>query len=122
MPAATPPRETISCNAPWDFWRLAGVEIDRNAWISAAREARSCLSGVPAADRPADVLAAIASSLTETQFGPDHFRLSAIRRLYYTLRPFLPVGARPLLHRLSALSQQRKQPLAWPVEDRYVRF
>ncbi|MDZ7336948.1 MAG: hypothetical protein ONB30_00255 [candidate division KSB1 bacterium] len=60
--------------------------------------------------------------LGEGQFGPNHWRLSSARRLYYSLRPLLPVCARPLLRALLRRKQGNSFPLGWPIEDRYVRF
>lgn len=60
--------------------------------------------------------------LGEEQFGPAHFRIKDIRRLYYQIRPFLPAWIRPLLHKLAGSRQTRSALLAWPIEDRWVRF
>jgi peptidoglycan/xylan/chitin deacetylase (PgdA/CDA1 family) len=96
--------------------------MGEDAWHAASQAARRCLEGVPAAEAPGDALATIAAVLTESQFGPDHFRLSTVKRLYYGLRPYLPTAVRPLLHRVSGPRQRRQQVLNWPIEDRYVRY
>jgi hypothetical protein len=60
--------------------------------------------------------------LGEGQFGPEHWRLSRLKQLYYTLRPFVPSSVRPLLRRLLRRRRAETFCLGWPVEDRFVRF
>jgi hypothetical protein len=64
----------------------------------------------------------MAHVLGEGQFGPAHWQLSRLKRLYYHLRPFLPGQVRPVLRFLSRSWRQSVFPLGWPVEDCYVRF
>ena len=81
-----------------------------------------CLTGVPAAANP-EPLEAIAAIQSEGQFGPDHWRLSQARRIYYRIvRPLMPASLRPLLRTLSLPGQKRGSSLRWPIEDRFVRF
>lgn len=60
--------------------------------------------------------------LGEKLFGQDRYRLSLSMRLYYTLKPLLPRNAVAAARRIYRRKQEKSFPLAWPVEDRYVRF
>jgi len=60
--------------------------------------------------------------LGEGQFGPEHFRLSRARWLYYQLRPFIPRRATALARRAGQHASAESFPLGWPIEDRFVRF
>lgn len=64
----------------------------------------------------------IAEILAECQFGERRYQLSALKRLYYLLRPLLPRWATAPLRRGYRGHQQAGFPLGWPIEDRYVRF
>ncbi len=109
-------------NAPWCFWRVVNPELNSMVWQHAERAARLRLRGLPAGGTTGEPAEVAASILTEAQFGPKHFRLSPAKRVYYSLRPFLPASLRPLLRRISTLRQQRSRTLGWPIEDRYVRY
>ncbi len=64
----------------------------------------------------------LASTLGEARFGPDHWRLSLSKRLYYVLKPILP---RPLTR---FLRRHYNDPFTsagadhWPVDSRYATF
>jgi len=109
-------------NTPSRFWRLA-LDISENAWLKAAEIP---VQGIPGGYK---VLAEGGWTglgkhvLGEGQFGQYHWQLSRVMRLYYILRPFLPVVLRPILKRLSANKKKAVGfPLGWPIEDRYSRF
>lgn len=108
-------------NQPWSFWGLSKDRFSEDDWRCACREAAWCLAGVPAAtcDDPLDIIPAI---LTEAQFGPTHWQMSRSKRLYYTLKPFLPQRLRRGLHCLHGKYQTSKALLGWPIEERFVRF
>ncbi len=108
-------------NQPWNFWQVRGISVDEAEWVTAMAAARPCLEGLPVASE-ADPRRIAAAVLTEAQFGPQHFRLSWTKRLYYRARPILRCFARPGLRRLYRGYQTKSCALAWPVEDHYVRF
>jgi len=110
-------------NQPWGFWRLLDSRIRPEDWTDAIRGATKCLEGLPAVERCAGPHRLTADILSETQFGPEHWRLSRFKRIYYRLvRPLLPNFLRASL-RTALLSGQRNGcTLNWPIEDRYVRF
>jgi peptidoglycan/xylan/chitin deacetylase (PgdA/CDA1 family) len=90
--------------------------------MPAIEAARWRLDGLPVQTDDAPAVDIVPSILTEAQFGPNHFRLSRAKRMYYRARPFLPASLRPLLHRLHAGRKASTGPLRWPIDDRYVRF
>lgn len=115
--------DLFRANTPARLWRVDDPSVTDADWDAAARAALPCLEGLPAADSP-DPLTAVARILGEDQFGPDHWRLKATRRVYYRVRPLLPPVARARLRKV-ALGRgdvQTDALLRWPVEDRYVAF
>ncbi len=115
---------SAALNAPWKFWRLLHPGIGLEQWREASVHAVHLLEDLPAAmaggDDPAGIIDQI---LTERQFGPGHWNLSAAKRAYYAFaRPLLPAWLRPTLRRMLLVPQQRTSPLRWPIEDRYVRY
>lgn len=109
-------------NHPMSFWRpLLSPQPALARWDMAIRRAAVVLPyrARTAGDRIERLLEA---TLGEGQFGPDHWRLSRARRLYYLLKPLIP---RPLVLRSRRLQREHTQrafPLGWPIEDRYRRF
>jgi len=110
-------------NSPWAFWRLLQDGITVEDWSHASLQTLSCLEGLPVvlnAERPLD---AIADIVGEGQFGPNHWRVSRARSLYYrAVRPLLPGQIRPILRSLFMRRQKKGFLLGWPVEDRFIRF
>ena len=110
-------------NQPWGFWRLLDSRIRPEDWTDAIRAATGCLEGLPAAEHCADSRRMMADILSEIQFGPNHWRLSRIKELYYRLvRPLLPNFLRTSLRTVLLSGQRNECALNWPIEDRYVRF
>jgi len=104
------------------FWRLEEGHFQPEDWLVAIGSARECLAGLPAAaGTPLEDLAE--SVLHERQFGPDHWRLSFAKRVYYQYaRPLMPAFLRVPLRTLLLSRQGRKAALGWPIERRYVDF
>jgi peptidoglycan/xylan/chitin deacetylase (PgdA/CDA1 family) len=105
-------------NKPQNFWCFA-VEIPEAIWQRATKQAKPLLGIDCQTDDIDDILQLV---LGEGQFGASHWRLSSLKRLYYTLKPILP---RPLIR----IMRQNYQPLSkssfsldWPVEKRYALF
>lgn len=110
-------------NSPWAFWRLLLDTASTEDWVRASVQALYCLDRLPAALSTDNPLTAIVDVLSESQFGPSHWRLSRTKSLYYqVVRPVLPVRLRPVLRSLFKRQQRNDFPLGWPVEDRLVRF
>jgi peptidoglycan/xylan/chitin deacetylase (PgdA/CDA1 family) len=108
-------------NQPWNFWQPQGIFVDEAEWVTAMAAARSCLGGLPVASLT-DARRITTAVLSEAQFGPQHFRLSWDKRLYYLGRPILRGLAGPSVRRRYRVRQARECPLSWPIEDRYIRF
>jgi hypothetical protein len=114
--------ELYAANAPASFWKLI---LDKppteEEWLQGMKKAASVLPETVFAGG-AGLTEVLAQTLGEVQFGPDHWRLSQSKRLYYVLKPMLPHKARQLLRQLNRLSVENRHLLRWPVEDRYVMF
>lgn len=116
------PTDLYGANTPSAFWRLLpDSPIEPATWSAAVQAAAPQL---PAAARiEGDHMEALlAQTLGEGQFGPDHWRLSAPRRLYYRLKPLVPRTAIGFLRRLHRRSMEASFRLGWPIEPRYARF
>jgi peptidoglycan/xylan/chitin deacetylase (PgdA/CDA1 family) len=109
-------------NTPATFWRLApGVNISASDWDAAIRQAAGCLPAQ--ARRDGDGIDRIlVSTLGEGQFGPHHWRLGPLTRLYYALKPAIPRSLSRLLRRARRRRAEARFPLGWPIEPRYVNF
>ncbi len=103
------------------FWRLE-AEVPLEEW----RAATDATVGV--LPNGAEVLAQggwdglMDYVLGEGQFGPNRHHLSHFKRLYYRVRPMLPRALTAIARRRYRGKQQTSFRLAWPIEDRYVRF
>jgi peptidoglycan/xylan/chitin deacetylase (PgdA/CDA1 family) len=109
-------------NTPAAFWRLLiEPEPAPEVWASAVAAAAGLLpKGATAAGT--DIGSLAVRVLGKGQFGPRHWRLSAGKRLYYELKPFLPRGLTRLLRRAHGGSTRPAFSLGWPIEGRYARF
>ncbi len=107
-----------SSNTPAHFW-LPQPGVPEDQWKAAIQRALPVLG---LSLQPHDVDELLALVLGEGQFGPDHWRLSYPRRMYYRVKPFMPRPLIALLRRIHSRSASREFVLGWPIEDRYVRF
>jgi len=111
-----------AANTPSCFWRVLTEPAPTPAeWDAAVRTAARVL---PPAARAAgsDIETLLFNTLGEGQFGPNHWRLSPIKRAYYEVKPLLPRALTRSLRRLSRGIIERSFSLGWPIEDRYARF
>ncbi|MBI5931113.1 MAG: hypothetical protein HY862_17520 [Chloroflexi bacterium] len=60
--------------------------------------------------------------LGEGQFGPDRWRLSRIKRLYYEIKPLMPRPVIVALRQLYSRGAEDETLLQWPIEPRYANF
>lgn len=110
-------------NTPAAFWKLLEKNISPEDWSDAAQQAMTCLGALNPAHSSAGPSEVPALILGEGHFGPNHWRMSRTRRLYYTLRPIVPAAFRPILQRVNATLQKQGTPaVRWPMDDRYIRF
>jgi peptidoglycan/xylan/chitin deacetylase (PgdA/CDA1 family) len=103
-------------------WSGLGGDVPIETWARAAVSAASLLPGGPDAVAQNGWDGLMDHVLGEAEFGIDRYNLSWSRRLYYRLKPFLPRAATTPLRRRYRRRQETEFPLAWPVEDRFVRF
>jgi len=107
-----------SSNTPAHFWQCTPNPPEEQ-WIQAISKALPIL-GLPATPRDLDCL--LETILGEGQFGVDHWQLSTVKRLYYSLKPLLP---RPLIRAMRRFYGHRTDgnfALGWPIEPRYAAF
>jgi len=104
-------------NTPWSFWQCQ-PDPSMDQWNAAIQNASSCLG---LSDNEKDVEAILNLTIGEGQFGPKHWELDPAKRLYYSIRPFLPNAIRNALKRMNSLATN-EFPLQWPIESRYVDF
>ncbi|HML20712.1 MAG TPA: hypothetical protein PKD09_03620 [Aggregatilinea sp.] len=107
-----------SSNHPSRFW-LCDPSPSEEVWQAAIDKALPVL-GLP--DRPANADALMEAVLGEGQFGPDRYRMSLAKRVYYEVKPLLPRSLTRLMRQKYSTPTQETFRLGWPVEDRYVRF
>jgi peptidoglycan/xylan/chitin deacetylase (PgdA/CDA1 family) len=115
-------RELYAGNSPDRFWRLlAKPEPSRELWDEAIGRAAAVLprEARSSGDRIESILF---ETLGEGQFGPDHWSLGSAQRAYYALKPLLPRWLTRRMKRVYGAHRGRARQLAWPIEDRYVRF
>ena len=111
--------ELFAANTPAAFWRPLS-NVPTSVWERATTEAEALLPAPLAADGHADIMA---RALDESLFGPDRYRLSGLKSIYYAVaRPLLPTWVRPLLRKVYHPADDVQSLLDWPIEDRYVRF
>ena len=107
-----------SSNHPRGFWHLE-PDPSEDLWLEAIRRAIPVL-GLP--EQPADLETTLSLTLGEAQFGPDRWRLSQARRLYYILKPIFPRTFIKFVQCLNAKSAMDAFPLHWSIEERYAQF
>ena len=104
-------------NTPWNFWQCQ-PNPSMDEWQKAVKKASYCLG---LATNEVEIEAIIALTLGEGQFGSKHWELDPIKRMYYSIRPFLPIRIRNALKRINRHAT-KEFPLKWPIESRYVQF
>ena len=105
-------------NTPARFW-LCQPDLSDRQWEEACQKALPVL-GLPV--QPQDSKTMTELVLGEAQFGPCHWQLSPLKRLYYQLKPILPRCLTCFLRRLYKAPAEIRFPLNWPIETRYARF
>lgn len=105
-------------NHPRKFWQCTQTYGD-DLWSEAIKCAAPIL-GLKHSDSDADSI--LEQVLGEGQFGPNHWTLSPVKRLYYMLKPLLPRILTRWLRQLFNKRLAQDVRLSWPIEDRYPRF
>ena len=79
-----------AANHPACFWRpILCPEPDAARWAEATRRAAAALPYL-ARTSGDEIEPLLAATLGEGQFGPRHWRLSPLKRLYYLMKPLIP--------------------------------
>lgn len=107
-----------SQNNPQSFWQCADVFSD-DLW----KQAIECSFPTLGLNQSnLDIASVLELVLGEGQFGPNHWTLSRIKRLYYLVKPLLPRPFTRLLRQLLNKRLKQDSGLSWPIEERYVHF
>ncbi len=107
-----------SQNKPQDFWQCEPALPD-DLWQRAIQRALPTLGLV---ESPAGLDDLLRLTLGEEQFGPGHWQLSPMRKLYYLMKPLLPRTLTRALRQSLQKRHARDFGLGWPIEARYPRF
>jgi peptidoglycan/xylan/chitin deacetylase (PgdA/CDA1 family) len=107
-----------SRNTPDEYWGCP-VNIARGDWEASVAKSIPLL-GIPGRIEGMDELLAL--TLGEGRFGPDHWNLSRLKRLYYLLKPILPRSLTRILRRYYGGPIDDKVGDIWPIDPRYVLF
>ena len=105
-------------NTPQNFWQCH-PQPPGEVWEQAVEQALQVLAppdGIKSMDQLLEY------SLGEGQFGNDHFTIGRTGRLYYLIKPFLPIALKNKIRNLYNMVKNKSFPLGWPVELRYAKF
>ncbi|MGE5224481.1 MAG: hypothetical protein ACM3PY_18760 [Omnitrophica WOR_2 bacterium] len=105
-------------NTPRYFW-LCQPEPTDEQWQFAIQKASQAFD-LPG--NPENISQLLSLTLGENQFGPDHFKLNTLKRIYYTLKPSFPRMLIDTIKKVSSTQAKQCFLLDWPVEDRFVSF
>jgi peptidoglycan/xylan/chitin deacetylase (PgdA/CDA1 family) len=105
-------------NHPRNFWQCQPDPPD-GVWQKVVAEVFPTL-GLSKAQRDIDTI--LAQTLGETRFGPDHWKLSLPKRIYYLLKPYIPRVATRFLRQAYHHSNHKGIESHWPVDVRYASF
>ncbi len=105
-------------NHPRNFWQCQPDPSDED-WGTAIAEALPVL-GLPGMQPDIDNV--LAMTLGEGRFGPDHWKLSFPKRVYYLLKPLLPRALTRLMRRAYRQTAPDTAEIQWPTETRYAAF
>ena len=107
-----------SQNHPRNFWQCHPDPSDA-IWQDAI-EASLPILGLNSTAATLDSFLEL--TLGESRFGPNHWRLSLPKRMYYILKPFLPRTLTRFLRQHYQSPKQITKQISWPIEDHYVKF
>lgn len=105
-------------NSPDRFW-MCEPSPAPGEWEQAIRRAMAALRLPEASDSPEDLLRL---TLGEGRFGPGHWTLPRMFRLYYRLKPFIPRALISVLRRAHSRREHQKPAANWPTDARYAAF
>jgi hypothetical protein len=110
-------------NGPAGFWRLQlDPQPTELEWAGGVVAAAPLLPEAARRDWDGSIEALLESVLGEGQFGQGHWRLGWARRLYYAVKPGIPLRLRIEMRRWHRRFAESEFPLGWPVEPRFAQF
>ena len=107
-----------SRNTPDEYWGCPG-NIPKSCWEASIANSIPLLEIAGKTDSLDELLAL---TLGEGRFGPDHWKLSQVKQLYYLLKPILPRRLTRVLRRYYGRPIDHKVENIWPIDPRYVLF
>ncbi|KAB2855352.1 MAG: hypothetical protein F9K46_15685 [Anaerolineae bacterium] len=107
-----------SQNTPDLFWQC-DPNPTAEQWQEAIQKKISLL-GLPNPPPDSDTL--VEQVLGEGQFGPNRWRLSTPKRIYYEVKPLMPRPVIVALRKLYSRGAEEETPAQWPIEPRYAMF
>ena len=103
-------------NHPRNFWQCC-PDLSDDVWQDAIIKSIPLLR---LEDEECDIDSALALTLGEERFGPDHWELGFLKRVYYLFKPIIPRSVARQLRRLYNLGAKTQG--VWPIEYRYANF
>ncbi len=107
-----------SQNTPDLFWHC-NPNPTFEEWQAAIQKHSSILN-LPHPPPDGDTL--VEQILGEGQFGPERWRLSTAKRLYYEVKPLMPRPLIVALRQIYSRGAEEETLVHWPIEERYVTF
>lgn len=117
-------KELYGRNHPKQFWKIEDIGFTDADWVLACQSVLSCLKGLLPQNPLCDDLIqnVLRCTLGEEQFGPNHWKLSFARSIFYQLKPIIPRKLQLLFDKVYRSNLKIEGGLRWPIEDRYVIF
>ncbi len=105
-------------NAPDRFWQCQ-PDLPPEIWAAAVLRSMTVLRLSP---QPRDIERLLAVTLGEGRLGPNTWRLTPLRWLYYRLKPFLPFKLRLAMKATYFKTTSVPSNFGWPIDNRYPHF
>jgi peptidoglycan/xylan/chitin deacetylase (PgdA/CDA1 family) len=107
-----------SSNVPPKFW-LCNPDLDEDLWRSAIRKSVLHLGLKGNIEDPDELMK---MTLGEGRFGPSHWDLGQMKRIYYLVKPFLPRSLTRFMRQHYSNPADKKSRINWPIDSSYVLF
>ena len=107
-----------SLNIPPKFW-LCDPDIDGFRWQEAIQKSATLLDIKGNIEDPEEL---VKLTLGEGRFGPQHWSLGKVKRLYYFVKPLLPRPLTRFMRQYYSNPVHNKFKTNWPIDPRYVLF
>ncbi len=107
-----------SSNVPSKFW-LCTPDLEEDFWRSAIRKSISLLGLRGNMEDPDELME---MTLGEGRFGPRHWDLGLVKRIYYLVKPLLPRSLTQFMRQHYNNPVDKKSRINWPIDSSYVFF